>query len=320
MTLVPQRATWLATGNNIKLGGDLARRCYRIRLDAKTSRPFLRKDFTHSDLVTWVSEHRAELVGALLTLARAWYAAGKPKYEHLPSLATFSSWVKVIGGILEYAGVHGFLSNLEQLYEEADEDSTQWETFLHAWYQAVGDTWVPLGAIAHLITAGNDAGDVAVGCEENTTHPLAETLPEPLQLALKEKPKSFVVRLGKALDKRVDTCFGEENFRLEKMRDTHSKNRLWRVFAVGAVGDSPPTRSEIPGYIAAISLEYNCKNENENDWNYPPHPPQGTTAQNASTGLESGTEPISARSNDAAGDKKTTQPTATMNEREVEEL
>jgi hypothetical protein len=75
MTLVPQRATWLATGNNIKLGGDLARRCYRIRLDAKVSRPFMRKNFTHSDLVTWVSEHRAELVGALLTLARAWLRA-----------------------------------------------------------------------------------------------------------------------------------------------------------------------------------------------------------------------------------------------------
>ena len=30
-TLVPQRATWIATGNNIKLGGDLARRCYHIR-------------------------------------------------------------------------------------------------------------------------------------------------------------------------------------------------------------------------------------------------------------------------------------------------
>ena len=54
-TLVPQRATWLATGNNIKLGGDLARRCYRIRLDAKVSRPFMRKGFTHSDLATWVA-------------------------------------------------------------------------------------------------------------------------------------------------------------------------------------------------------------------------------------------------------------------------
>jgi len=31
---LPQRATWMATGNNLHVGGDLARRCYWIRLDA----------------------------------------------------------------------------------------------------------------------------------------------------------------------------------------------------------------------------------------------------------------------------------------------
>ncbi len=42
MVKAPQRATWIATGNNIRLGGDLARRCYRIRLDPHVSRPWMR--------------------------------------------------------------------------------------------------------------------------------------------------------------------------------------------------------------------------------------------------------------------------------------
>ncbi len=316
MTLVPQRATWLATGNNIKLGGDLARRCYRIRLDAKTSRPFLRKDFTHSDLVTWVSEHRAELVGALLTLARAWYAAGKPKYDHLPSLATFSGWVKIVGGTLEYAGIHGFLSNLEQLYEEADEDSTQWEAFLHAWYQLMGDEWVPLAAIMHAINTENDAGSVAGSGEENEESSVAQTLPEVLQIALKEKPKSFGIRLGRALDKRVDTCFGVENFRLEKKRDAHSKTSLWRVFAGSAGSDSPPTRSENSSNIAAILLK---KNTYENGGNHSPHSPQNQSAQKAqkaSSGLQSGVSANEAGSDDASQSKKVIQLPATRQERE----
>src|SRR5262249_48623515 len=46
MVKTANRATWIATGNNIKLGGDLARRCYRIRLDPHVSRPWMRNDFT----------------------------------------------------------------------------------------------------------------------------------------------------------------------------------------------------------------------------------------------------------------------------------
>jgi hypothetical protein len=76
---VSQRATWIATGNNIQLRGDLPRRCYWIRLDARESRPWQRENFKHPDLLGWVARNRGRLVRALLTLARAWFAAGKPK-------------------------------------------------------------------------------------------------------------------------------------------------------------------------------------------------------------------------------------------------
>lgn len=229
MTSVPQRATWIATGNNIRLGGDLGRRCYRIRLDAKVSRPFMRKGFTHSDLAAWVVEHRTDLVSALLTLARAWFVAGKPQDANLPSLATFTGWVQLVGGILAHAGVSGFLSNLEQLYEEADEENTQWEAFLRTWIQEVGEGWVPLSQVVQAIFAAQDTGDVAGGCDKKGENSLMDTLPELLQTALKERPRSFIVRLGKALDKRVDACFGLENVRLEKRRNVHHKTSEWRV-------------------------------------------------------------------------------------------
>ncbi|GHO56726.1 bifunctional DNA primase/polymerase [Ktedonobacter robiniae] len=228
MTKVPHRATWLATGNNIKLGGDLARRCYRIRLDAKVARPFMRKDFKHEDLLSWVTENRAELVGALLTLARAWFAAGKPRYVHLPALGTFSGWVTMVGGILEYAGVSGFLSNLEQLYQEADEISAQWESFLRTWHDLFDGEWITIKKIVtHLSDDDDPEPEGSAGSCEHLS--LFESLPETLQTAFKEKPQSFRIRLGRALEKWVDACFGEENFRLERKMNAHQKTGEWRV-------------------------------------------------------------------------------------------
>ncbi len=75
---VPQLATWVASGNNIKLGGDLPRRAYWIRLDAKVAKPWERRGFRHPDLKGWVYRNRGDLLSALLTLGRGWFAEGCP--------------------------------------------------------------------------------------------------------------------------------------------------------------------------------------------------------------------------------------------------
>ena len=51
---------------------------------------------------------------------RAWLAAGRPPGKRI--LGSFESWAAVVGGILEHAGVPGFLQDTEQLYEAADVD------------------------------------------------------------------------------------------------------------------------------------------------------------------------------------------------------
>ncbi|HJT57582.1 MAG TPA: hypothetical protein VJ761_13860, partial [Ktedonobacteraceae bacterium] len=109
--IVPQRATWLATGNNIRVSGDMMRRCYRIRLDAKMSRPWQRQGFSHPDLLAFVAGQRCEILVALLTLVRAWYAAGQPGVE-MPGMATFSGWSHMLGSLLAFVRVEGFLDNL----------------------------------------------------------------------------------------------------------------------------------------------------------------------------------------------------------------
>ncbi len=77
MVDLPQRSVWSATGNNISIGGDLARRSFWIRMDASMARPWLRSGFKHDDLLGWIRANRASLLSDLLIMARAWVVAGK---------------------------------------------------------------------------------------------------------------------------------------------------------------------------------------------------------------------------------------------------
>jgi hypothetical protein len=66
---IPNTTMFAVTGNNIRLGGDLARRSYQIRLDARVARPWERRRFKYPFLKAHVKRHRGELLGALLTMS-----------------------------------------------------------------------------------------------------------------------------------------------------------------------------------------------------------------------------------------------------------
>ncbi len=130
---LPQRATWVATGNNVQPHGDMKRRVYPIRMDAEMERPWKGRDFSIDNLKKWTRQHRGELVAALLTLARGWQSAGRPEPD-VELLGSFEEWTRTVGGILQHAGVEGFLDNLETLYEQTDEETAEWAGFLQSLY------------------------------------------------------------------------------------------------------------------------------------------------------------------------------------------
>jgi hypothetical protein len=197
---VSQRATWIATGNNIQLRGDLPRRCYWIRLDARESRPWQRENFKHPDLLGWVARNRGRLVRALLTLARAWFAAGKPKAPDLPRLGSFEAWAETVGGMVAFAGIPDFLGNLAALYDKADASGAEWEGFLHAWWEEL-DASKPI-TVANLTKRIDDNDD------------LKEALPGDLAEAFDKSAGSFSRKLGIALAKRAGTRYGEDGMHI----------------------------------------------------------------------------------------------------------
>jgi hypothetical protein len=219
MLTLPQRATWIATGNNLRLRGDLPRRSYWVRLDAKLARAWQRHEFTHPDLPGWVTEQRGELLAALLTLARAWYAAGRPSVT-VPVVGGFTGWARTVGGILAHAGVTGFLSNLDHMYEASDEEAGQWEGFLRAWRERYRDAAITTAGLVEALRARPDM----------QADRLQTAVPDVVAELLDGPPSALPRRLGKALARRVDVRHGDDNIRLAKAHVDHGVQR-WRVCA-----------------------------------------------------------------------------------------
>jgi hypothetical protein len=129
------RTVWAMTSNNATLSKDLARRSVQIRIDPEREDPYQRDDFKHPHLESWARDNRAALLKAALTLIAAWFAAGRPRSSARP-LGSFEDWTATIGGIVDVAGVPGFLTEQQQFWSEADPDAEAWSTFLAFWYEA----------------------------------------------------------------------------------------------------------------------------------------------------------------------------------------
>lgn len=119
---------WCATGNNMRLGKDIRRRSVRCRQKPTHDPREGKRKFRHDDtggLFVWMDKKRDALAWAVGTLVRAWAAAGRPGFSDkvvLEKMASFKSWINVVGGILEVAGVDGFLANVAEL--QYDDEAT----------------------------------------------------------------------------------------------------------------------------------------------------------------------------------------------------
>jgi putative DNA primase/helicase len=147
---LPNNAVWMASGNNTILSRELIRRTLLCRLDARVDTPWERKQFRHPNLLAWVRENRGRLIGAALTLCWAWIVAGKPKGTQ--TLGMYESWVEVIGGILDVAGVPGLLANAEEFRGARADKLDEITPFLAAWFEYYGAMRVGVAELYKLAT------------------------------------------------------------------------------------------------------------------------------------------------------------------------
>ncbi len=210
---LPVRAVWIASGNNASLSHEVSRRTVRIRLDAKVDCPWLRQGFRHPDLRSWVREHRAELLWSALTLIRAWFAAGRPLWKG-QALGMFDSWSRIMGGILEVAGIKGFLGNLADLYSNSDFEGAIWRGFVKVWWEKFGDQEVGVSELFELANALDEPIDLGKGTE-----------------------KAQKTKLGQELVKLRDRQF--ESLRIVLVGE-RQRAKKWRLVAMPSQAEATP--------------------------------------------------------------------------------
>lgn len=97
------RAVIVATGNNLALAGDTARRVLVARLESPLENPEDRSDFRHPDLLGWVRQEQVRLVWAGLTVLRAYFVAGRPDVGIKP-WGSFGPWSQLVAAAIVHAG------------------------------------------------------------------------------------------------------------------------------------------------------------------------------------------------------------------------
>jgi putative DNA primase/helicase len=145
-----------STGNNFVVVGDLCRRLITVNLDPETERPELRQ--FKFDPVERVLADRGNYIAAILTIGRAYFAAGRPGLA--PKLASFEGWSDTVRSALIWLGKADPCESMEAARDE-DPERAELREWLEAWSREIGlgyDNRFRLGDVIIKGTATVQAG------------------------------------------------------------------------------------------------------------------------------------------------------------------
>ncbi len=134
MAEAPLYMTWYATGNNVAVAADTARRICHCRLESPEERPEERSEFRHPDLLAWVGTNRGRLLAAALTVLRAYCAAGRPDLG-LPAWGSFEGWSRLVRPAVVWVGLPDPGETRLLLQESADVTAECMSVLLECWEQ-----------------------------------------------------------------------------------------------------------------------------------------------------------------------------------------
>lgn len=214
MAEYPNNATWMSLGNNVRVEGDCIRRVYKVQLKPTTPNPEDRtsSDFQIKDFEQYTRDNRKDLLVAVLTLIRGWYAAGKPRPTREPSFGSFERWEGMVRGILEYAEVPGFLDNQQEIRGDSSANFGFW--------------------VAHYEWLYETFADEAFTTREVQLKLMSDQNAEPPPSLEDSGSTSYARQLGIAYSRMKDRFI--ENYRLTRLDDRKHRNVLWKIVKVDA--------------------------------------------------------------------------------------
>jgi putative DNA primase/helicase len=143
--------TVLANGNNAEVAADMTRRAIECRLDANMEMPEARV-FRDNPLAT-IARNRGAYIAAALTIARAYFCAGKP--GRLSPLASYEAWSDTVRSPLVWLGRGDPVASMASL-RSVDPVRLARAAVFRAWADELG---IGGGYLtADLINRANDQG------------------------------------------------------------------------------------------------------------------------------------------------------------------
>ncbi len=118
---LPLHVTFFATGNNVQVRADCARRTLQIKLSTPHESPDTRDDFRVKDLFGYVVANRAALLSDAFTVLVAYCRAGRPD-QGLSAWGKYEAWSELVRGAVVFAGLTDPAATRAELRAHSDRD------------------------------------------------------------------------------------------------------------------------------------------------------------------------------------------------------
>lgn len=221
MMTLPARTVWWATGNNIRIEGDTARRSIHCRMVSEEEHPDRRSGFKYPYLLKYCSKNRPALLGAALSILSGWFEAGEPD-QGLMAMGSFEGWTWIVRNAMVWAGFEDPSSGREELRDSSD-------SLTEALSMLLSDAGLPV-----MIREKGDKvlTEYGRGIKASAIHNLLEMNPPTKHTAVREALDALVWgkmganNIAKALHKVRDRVIDGRRLR---HCSAHGKIRLWCV-------------------------------------------------------------------------------------------
>ena len=217
MVKLRARVHWMATGNNITIQGDLARRALRCYLRPNMERPEEATNFKYSDILNHVARNRGIYVSAAISLVRQYILAGSPS-QGLTALGSFTGWSNTVRSALVWAGMPDPV--LTQTELRSDNATSNWGLVCDTLANVYRDQWFSARDVFdlcfrqvnpgnvnrdHVNTLASAFEDITPGGREPTSRSISFTFKEWLNRIVdgrrlirsdvKERAKGYIFRI-----------------------------------------------------------------------------------------------------------------------------
>lgn len=190
MPTLPNTLTLVASANNLRSTGEVAKRIVPIWLQPKDDHPETRSDFQHPDICAYAGTRRRDVLGCLIGMVSRWITAGRPPGTR--RMGGFEQWAAAVGGIMEMHDLGGdWLANRSEWADQADEWTQDAKQLGEAWFTKHGPTEISASQVLDILVDEKIFLDVLAKPDNARLRTLAARVIKPMT----DRPISFLGRL-----------------------------------------------------------------------------------------------------------------------------